>query len=78
MPAFQRRRNADGSVPTTAILRVRGFQATSKTFKASTAREADSLAKALATDQESSLYRHSASLRSAERRGRGSCGCSSR
>ena len=55
MPAFQRRRNADGSVSTTAIVRVRGFQATSKTFRASTAREADSLAKAWATDQESSL-----------------------
>jgi integrase len=55
MPAFQRRKNADGSVSTTAIVRVHGFKATSKTFKAPTAREADSAANAWATEQESSL-----------------------
>lgn len=55
MPALQRRRNADGTTSTTAIVRIAGFQATSKTFKAATAREADALATSWAHDQEVSL-----------------------
>lgn len=55
MPAFQKRKNADGSVSTTAIVRVRGFKATSRTFKAAKARDADSAATAWATEQEASL-----------------------
>jgi integrase len=55
MPALQRRRNADGSTSTTAIVRLRGFQATSKTFKADTQSEADSLADAWARDCEKGL-----------------------
>jgi integrase len=55
MPAFQRRKNADGSTSTTALVRMRGFQATSKTFKADTRREADQLAEAWAHEQEQSL-----------------------
>lgn len=55
MPAFQRRKNADGTVSTTAIVRVRGFKATSRTFKAPKAREADAAASAWATEQEASL-----------------------
>lgn len=55
MPALQRRKNADGSSSTTAIVRVRGFQPTSKTFKAPTARESDALAEAWANEQEATL-----------------------
>lgn len=55
MPALQRRRNSDGSVSTTAIVRIKGFHPTSRTFKARTAREADALATAWAGEQESSL-----------------------
>ena len=55
MPAFQQRRNADGSTSTTASVRLKGFRPTSKTFKAATAREADQLAEAWARDQEREL-----------------------
>src|SRR5262249_44473616 len=55
MAALQRRKNADGSRSTTAIVRMRGFRPTSKTFKADTAKEADALATAWAGEVEASL-----------------------
>ncbi len=55
MAAIQTRKNDDGSSSSTAIVRLKGFRATSKTFKASTATEANELAEAWAHEAEQSL-----------------------